>query len=375
MKTLKLGLVGLGRGCGMADIANDHPQAELVAVCDKNIDVQLQPGRFVHDIREKGTKVEGTYDDYDRFLEHDMDVVIVATPPEFHASQSIKALKQGMHVLSEIPSAMNLEEAHALVAAVRETDRIYMMGENLCWCGFVDAWQKWVSDGTVGKPSYIEGQYIHDLPEYIEPEKIREQYDASFDENKSGTTWRASFEPIRYCTHETGPLLDIVDDRIVKIMAVSSPCNVRPEIGTIDQQLAVGRTAKGAIIKLMAGFSVANKPSFHYFNIFGANGHLEFHTKSNVKLYDKSVPGLDGHMDVPVGVAPATLPPSWARRHAGHGGVDAAMMVDFFDTILHGKPNRIDVYRGLDYSLPGILAAESARSDELWREVPDPRSW
>jgi len=375
MANIKLGVVGLGRGSGLARIAAAHPQVELVALCDRNIQHHVQPGSLVDQLRKEGIVIEKTYADFDEMLEHDLDAVIVGTPPACHAEQSIAALNRGLHVLSEIPAAMSFEEGRNLVAAVRKSDRVYMMGENCCWWGFVKTWRKWVTDGTVGKPFYLEGQYIHDLGMFIEPDMIKRTYPLDSPEAATGATWRSTFEPIRYCTHETGPLLDIAGDRIARIMAVSTGSNVRPEIGTLDMQMAMGRTAQGTVIKLAAGFSLAREPAHHYFCMYGPNGFTEFRNDKQMKLFQRDLPGLASEMVVPIGCQPVEQPPKWAAGMEGHGGADPIMIAGFLAAILDGAPVPIDVYRGLDYSLPGIAAAESARTDESWIEIPDPRDW
>jgi len=58
----------------------------------------------------------------------DVDAVILCTPTQMHASQSIACLKAGKHVQAEIPLADSLADAEAVVAAQRGTDRIAMCG-------------------------------------------------------------------------------------------------------------------------------------------------------------------------------------------------------------------------------------------------------
>jgi 2-hydroxy-4-carboxymuconate semialdehyde hemiacetal dehydrogenase len=58
----------------------------------------------------------------------DVDAVILCTPTQMHASQSIACLKAGKHVQAEIPLADSLVDAEAVVAAQRGTDRIAMCG-------------------------------------------------------------------------------------------------------------------------------------------------------------------------------------------------------------------------------------------------------
>ena len=40
---------------------------------------------------------------------------------------------------------------------------------------------------------------------------------------------------------------------------------------------------------------------------------------------------------------------------AGHGGADLKLARHFTQSILAGKPSPIDVYRAIEYCLPGIL--------------------
>jgi len=374
MKKLRLGCVGLGRGAGLCMIAAQHPQVEVVALCDSNMPEHEKPGRIAHDLRARGAPLEKTYDRFEDLLGHDLDALLVTTPPAFHARQSIEALNRGWHVLSEIPAASDYDEARRLVQAVRASSKVYMFGENCCYWGILCSWKEMVRAGRLGKIFYAEGQYIHDLPQFVEPEKIRQQYPEGSTEHATGKTWRTDYEPIRYCTHETGPLLTILDDRIVQVAALSSESHVRPGVGKYDMQVALCRTAKGVIYKEMAGFNVVREPGFHYYCMYGSLGTVEYRNDTD-KAYGffRDIPGLERPMEMPISTRPLISLPGWAAE--GHGGADGAMMIDFIDAALAGGPSPIDVYRGLDFSLPGIAAAQSAARGGEWTEVPDPRKW
>ena len=59
--------------------------------------------------------------DFDEAIaDPEVDIVIIAGPSETHAEMSLAALEQGKHMLVEIPIAMNLEGAEAVVAAAEE---------------------------------------------------------------------------------------------------------------------------------------------------------------------------------------------------------------------------------------------------------------
>ncbi len=64
------------------------------------------------------------------------------------------------------------------------------------------------------------------------------------------------------------------------------------------------------------------------------------------------------------------ISPSWIAA-SGHGGIDGAMMLDFINCLWDRRPSPIDVYRGLDMTLPGILAYRSWVEGGRRLEVPD----
>ena len=61
-----------------------------------------------------------TTDFHQAIGDDEVDIVVVAGPSESHAEMALAALEQGKHVRVEIPIAMNLEGAEAVVAAGRE---------------------------------------------------------------------------------------------------------------------------------------------------------------------------------------------------------------------------------------------------------------
>jgi len=58
----------------------------------------------------------------------DVDAVILATPTQLHASQSIACLEAGKHVQVEIPLADSLAGAQAVLAAQRASGKVAMVG-------------------------------------------------------------------------------------------------------------------------------------------------------------------------------------------------------------------------------------------------------
>lgn len=58
----------------------------------------------------------------------DVDAVILATPTQMHADQSIQCLTAGKHVMVEIPMADSLDDAKRLVAAQKKSGLVAMAG-------------------------------------------------------------------------------------------------------------------------------------------------------------------------------------------------------------------------------------------------------
>lgn len=69
---------------------------------------------------EKYGYVKWTTDFHAAIADPEVDIVIIAGPSETHAEMSLAALEQGKHVLVEIPIAMSLAGAEAVVTAAKE---------------------------------------------------------------------------------------------------------------------------------------------------------------------------------------------------------------------------------------------------------------
>ncbi|HOO60783.1 MAG TPA: Gfo/Idh/MocA family oxidoreductase [Candidatus Mcinerneyibacteriales bacterium] len=109
--TIKMGLIGCGRISKnhFETIKNLGTAVQLTAVCD---------------IIEERAKAAAApfhvpfYTDYKTMLDNEtMDMVSICTPSGLHPAMGIEAAKRGIHVLSEKPMAVRLEDAEALIRA------------------------------------------------------------------------------------------------------------------------------------------------------------------------------------------------------------------------------------------------------------------
>ena len=346
---LKVGVVGLRRGGALFNVFKNRRDVEVVAVCDRD------GGRA----ETLAGQEAAHYDDYERFLKHGMDAVVVATPAPLHAEQVIRAVEADRHVLSEVPAVYALTECEQVVRAVRRSGMKYMMAENSCYMAYLQSWRRMVEDGRIGEVTYAEGEYVHNC------RALMRSPDGSL-------TWRAGMPPIFYCTHSLGPLLMLMGDRCISAVGLHTGCHVAPDLGAIDLEVGLFRTAKGRVIKILCGFSVAREPAFHYYVVYGSKGVLETGRPGDAegtKGFFADVPHLQGMTRLPLTTSHTGAPPE--ARAGGHGTTEYYMVDDFVRAIREDTEPAIDVYTAMDYTAPGLCAHLSAENGGEPVAVPD----
>jgi predicted dehydrogenase len=354
---VRIGVLGAGRGAYVAHLFDLHPRAVTVALCESD------PGRL--DLgRQRLPNLEATYADYDAFLAHDTDVVIVANDATAHAPYAIKALEAGKHVLSEVMACKTLAEAVALVRAVERAKTIYSFGENCCTMRQVLEMKRLYRAGDLGEYLYGECEYVHDCTgawprlTYGDP-----------------AHWRNWIPATTYCSHSLGPILDITGTRPVRCVGFTTPNRLGRMIGRRGDDLGavLCQMDNDAVTKVLLGLALRREPVLHWYSLYGTRGQVENDRGLNEELLhvylEQDRGAVFGRSYVPA--FPHEL--EWARGASGHGGADEYMVDAFMRAILEGGPAPIDVYRGLEMTLPGILGFRSAYEGSIPLEVPDLR--
>lgn len=90
------------------------------------------------------------------------DVVVVATPPQCHADDAVRALEAGASVLLEKPLCRTLDEADRIVAAAAAHRGRLLYGENLAYAPVVLRMVSLASQ--VGTPTHLEVRSLQSLP-------------------------------------------------------------------------------------------------------------------------------------------------------------------------------------------------------------------
>jgi predicted dehydrogenase len=129
--TLKLALCGCG-GMGRRHIrgmkklqAVGRMPFDLVAVCDIFPKSAQEAADLAQELLGHRPAI---YSDVAEL--RDIDVLIITTSPETHATLGITAMELGMHVLVEKPIAVTVSQGRQLIAAAQRTGRQLTVAEN-----------------------------------------------------------------------------------------------------------------------------------------------------------------------------------------------------------------------------------------------------
>ncbi len=96
----------------------------------------------------------------DLFSRDDVDAVVIALPPQFHAALTVEAVEAGKDVLVEKPIALNVADAERSVAAARLRGRIFMTGHVLRFHPGFEALKALIDAGELGAVRYIHSHRL-----------------------------------------------------------------------------------------------------------------------------------------------------------------------------------------------------------------------
>ncbi|HZW54942.1 MAG TPA: Gfo/Idh/MocA family oxidoreductase [Nitrososphaerales archaeon] len=147
MVRLRFGIVGYGRfGAIHASNIAKVPDLELSSICVNGEGSLLSA--------KKDHPQATVFQDYGKFIqEGEVDALIVATPNYLHASQAIKAISAGKHVLVEKPMGISTEEALRVHDFQKQNPDVKVqIGFELRYSPY---WQyvKQLADDEIGRPT------------------------------------------------------------------------------------------------------------------------------------------------------------------------------------------------------------------------------
>jgi predicted dehydrogenase len=94
------------------------------------------------------------------FTRDDVDAIVMALPPQYHAEAAVKAVTNGKDVLVEKPIALTVEDAEREVRAAEENGRIFMVGHVLRFHPAFEKLKALVDEGELGEIRYIHSHRL-----------------------------------------------------------------------------------------------------------------------------------------------------------------------------------------------------------------------
>ncbi|MBN9501499.1 MAG: alpha-N-acetylgalactosaminidase [Armatimonadetes bacterium 55-13] len=388
---VRVGFIGVGaRGSGHVAQMMAIEGVEVKAICDNHVPSAERSAKRVVD---KGLPAPTLYTkdehDYKRMLERDdIDIVIIATPWEWHVPMAVDAMKAGKHAFVEVPASPTVEGCWELVDTSEVTQKHCMMMENVNYGREELMVLNMCRLGVFGELLHGEAAYIHDLRGQM------------FEIEHGTGSWR-TYEYARrngnlYPTHGLGPVAQYMNinrgDRLDYMSSVSSPSRVReiyarehfPEgherrnikfvCGDINTSIV--KSVKGKTIMVQWDEQLP-RPYSRLNLIQGTKGVWggfpdrvvsEGKTKGTEEWVEGD--GLEAfykEYDHPLWKRVGEE----AKRMGGHGGMDFVMLWRIVYCLRNGLPLDQDVYDAATWSVIGPLSEWSVRNRSQSIDIPD----
>lgn len=145
---INLGIIGVN-GMGRANLANcaKYPDVAVTAICDVSRD-RREKALELHKHTARG------HTDYRELLARkDVDAVIIAAPPHWHALMAIEAVKAGKDIYLQKPMTLYPAETLAVRNAVNRHKRVSQIGTQIHARANYRRVVEWIRSGKLGKIS------------------------------------------------------------------------------------------------------------------------------------------------------------------------------------------------------------------------------
>jgi predicted dehydrogenase len=355
-KPVNVALVGLGFGAEFIPIYRAHPQARIVAICQRNKEKLEAVG--------KQFGIETRYADYaDVLRDKNVDFVHINSPIPDHAPMSIAALKAGKHVMCTVPMATTVEECREIVKLVKETGLKYMMAETVVYSREFLFIKDMYKKGELGKIQHLAASHPQDMdgwPDY----------------------WQRMI-PMHYATHVVSPCLGLLDKKAEYVSCFGSGA-VRDDIA---QKSGNKYAVESCHIKVLDSDVVAHTWRFLYdvarqyresFDVYGTKRSFEWtlieHEPHIIHTAKKPEPEIPKKVTVPdfahllpEPIRKFTLP---AEIHdsehlsfiqgGGHGGSHPHMVHEMVSAVAQNRDPWPNAVTAANWTCVGICAHQSA---------------
>lgn len=358
---IKIGVFGAGRGATLAQNFM-FMDTEIVAICEKNKD------RLERALKKLPKDVVA-YENFDDFINHPMDAVILANNFYQHAPYAIKCFEKNIHVFSECVANGTMGEGVALVRAFEKSKSIYMLAENYPQMLFNVEMKRVVSSGKLGKILYAEGEYNHPV----------NPWDTDFTQKCKfyPTHWRHYLPRTYYITHSLGPVMHITGatPKKVSAFAMYEPLDENVPNGTYNADRSANITTlndDGSVFRVVGCSDYGAHHNSYRF--CGTKGQIE-----NIRGKDEVMLRYN-EWDIPEGEQEKReYIPDWNDKdeefikQSGHGGADFVTARIFVNAINEGKqpPHPFDIYSATTMSSVAFLSHRSVMEGGKVYDIPD----
>jgi predicted dehydrogenase len=94
------------------------------------------------------------------FIRDDIDAIVMALPPQFHADLAVRAVGGGKDVLVEKPIALTVTDAERAVQAAKDNGRVFMVGHVLRFHPAFETLKGLIDKGELGEVRYIHSHRL-----------------------------------------------------------------------------------------------------------------------------------------------------------------------------------------------------------------------
>jgi predicted dehydrogenase len=340
-RKIRVGIVGYGV-CrfGAAFGYQDHPNVEVVAVSD------LFPDRCA--ALAKACRCEKTYPSLEELVKDDsIEAVYVATDAPSHFKHCMEVLKHGKHVVCAVPSVFgSLEDADALYEMVKTSGLTYQLNETSAFRGDCYAMRRAFEEGHFGRMLYTEGEYYHYFGTPL----------AAYKE------WRTGLPPQWYPTHSNAYHVCVTGESFTEVSCMGIPSSIdhlkaennvfKNPFGT---EIALFRTSGGGMSRMAVSWDTPG--------LGGEKGRVRGEKGSMTGMNFQGLSKLDTGS-----FKKKPLPPGMGA--GGHGGSHSYLTEDFIHAILEDRKPKVDIAWGLNMTVGGIVAHQSALKDGELLKIP-----
>ncbi|MFC1586304.1 Gfo/Idh/MocA family protein, partial [Fibrobacterota bacterium] len=217
------------------------------------------------------------YDNYDEFLEHDMDIIDICTPHPFHADQAVKAADTKRDLIIEKPLALNFEDVVRMLDAVEKNNLLTSIGFWVRLISVSKAMKSIIDQGLIGDVYYAECDYYHGIGPWYG------QFAWNVKKDMGGSSLLTAG------CHSLDIMLFLLNQEVEEVFSYSTknPHEVYKPYEYDTTTVTMLKFKNGRTLGKVASVTDCMQPYVFNMNILGSHGSI-----NNDKFYSRKIEGL-----------------------------------------------------------------------------------